>query len=89
MSRGITKSKLKQKHPRLAEVLDSIEATNKKKHYWFFANYDGKYTTPTGGPRTVSLGAIIDVINEYGMDVEINVVPDPSKKRLWEPLVKP
>jgi len=89
MSRGITKSKLKQKHPRLAEALESIEQTDKKKHYWFFANYNGKYTTPSGGPRTVSLGAIIDVINEYGIDVEISVVHDPSKKMLWEHLVKP
>lgn len=83
MSRGITKSKLKAHYPNVANVLDRIESVNKKKHYWFFANYDGKYGTPSGGKRSVSLGAIIDVLNENGFDVDIIVTPNPKKKELW------
>lgn len=89
MSRGITKPKLRNAYPRLAEVLDRIEKSNKKKHYWFFTNYDGKYNTPSGTKRTVSFGAIIDVLNENGFDVEITATPNPSKKELWEGIINP
>jgi hypothetical protein len=89
MSRGITKIKLKKSFPQVAEVLDKIEAVNKSKHYWFFTNYCGKYGAPNGVKRTVSLGAIIEVLNENGFDVEINVKPSPSKKQLWEDILKP
>jgi hypothetical protein len=73
MNRGITKSKLKQIHPELAKTLDDIESVNKKEHYWFFANYNGKYKTAAGISRSVSLGAVIDVINMNGYEVEIKV----------------
>jgi len=89
MSRGITKSKLKVSYPNVADVLDKIEQVNKKKHYWFFANYDGKYVSPAGGKRSVSLGAIIDVLNENGFDVDIVVKPNPKKKELWISVVNP
>jgi hypothetical protein len=89
MSRGITKPKLRNSYPQVAEVLDKIEQAHKKRHYWFFANYDGKYNTPAGGKRTVSFGAIIDVLNENGFDVEINVKPNPNKRQLWETLINP
>lgn len=89
MSRGITKNKLKTTFPEMADVLDKIENVNKKKHYWFFANYDGKYNTPTGCKRTVSLGAIIDVLNENGFDVNISVIPNPNKKGLWQSIIEP
>lgn len=89
MSRGITKSKLRVSYPSVADVLDKIASVHKKKHYWFFANYDGKYITPAGGKRSVSLGAIIDVLNENGFDVDISVKPNPRKKELWESVIKP
>ena len=63
MNRGITKSKLSELYPELSEALSEIESRNKKTHYWFFANYGGKYKTPAGGKRSVSLGAVIDVLN--------------------------
>ncbi len=77
MNRGITKSKLSELYPELANVLSEIESRNKKNHYWFFANYGGKYTTPSGGKRTVSLGAIIDVLNMNGYQVDIKVTSKP------------
>ena len=89
MSRGITKSKLKRTHPHLADMLSKIEAINKKKHYWFFANYDGKYNTPGGGNRAVSMGAIIDVLNENGFDVDITAKPNPNKRELWQDIIQP
>jgi hypothetical protein len=73
MNRGITKSKLKQIHPELAKALEDIESVNKKNHYWFFANYNGKYKTMAGVSRSVSLGAVLDVVNMNGYEVEIKV----------------
>ena len=89
MSKGITKQKLERTHPHLAETLEKIKIVNKRTHYWFFANYDGKYKTPSGCSRTVSLGAIIDVLNENGFDVDINITPNPSKKELWTKVLEP
>jgi hypothetical protein len=89
MSKGITKLKLKQSFPQVAEVLDRIEKVNKKNHYWFFANYSGKYNSPNGIKRAVSLNAIIDILTENGFDVDIVVKPSPTKKQLWKEIIKP
>lgn len=89
MSRGITKYKMKGMFPEVADILEKIESVNKSKHYWFFTNYAGKYSTPSGKNRTVSLGAIIDVLQENGFDVEINVKPNQNKKQLWEEVLRP
>lgn len=89
MSKGITKSKLKQSFPQVAEVLEKIEKVNKKNHYWFFANYSGKYNSPNGIKRAVSFNAIIDILSENGFDVDIVVKPSPSKRQLWKEILKP
>lgn len=71
--RGITKDKLVKTHPHIAQALDEVYDTNKKKHYWFFVNYNGKYKTASGVARTVSFGAIIDVLSDNGYTIDISL----------------
>ena len=72
--RGITRDKLIQSHPHIAQALDEIfNSSNKKKYYWFFVNYNGKYKTASGIARTVSFGAIIDVLTECGYIIDISL----------------
>lgn len=71
--KGITKDKLRNVYPHIASVLDDIYAVNKKKHYWFFVNYNGKYKTASGVSRTVSLGAIIDILHDNGYEIDLSV----------------
>lgn len=71
--KGITKDKLRNIYPNLASVLDEIYDLNKKSHYWFFVNYNGKYKTASGSLRTVSLSAIISVLKDNGYDIDISV----------------
>lgn len=71
--RGITKDKLVKTHPHIAEALDEIYNVNKKSHYWFFVNYNGKYKTASGTARTVSFGAIIDVLTDNFYNVDITL----------------
>jgi hypothetical protein len=71
--KGITKHKLRNIYPNIAATLDEIYENNKKQHYWFFVNYNGKYKTTSGAARTVSLAAIIDVLNENGYEIDITI----------------
>ena len=71
--RGITKDTLELSHPHIANALSEVYTTNKKNHYWFFVNYNGKYKTASGIARKVSFGAIIDVLNDNGYDIDISV----------------
>ena len=70
-SKGITKAKLTRHYPNIAKIVDDIYKTDKASNYWFFVNYCGKYKDKQGNPRTVSMGAIIDLITSYGYKVEI------------------
>jgi hypothetical protein len=71
--RGITKTTLEVSHPHIAEALAEVYNTNKKNHYWFFVNYNGKYKTSSGVARKVSFGAIIDVLNDNGYTIDISI----------------
>ena len=70
-SKGITKAKLTRHYPNIAKIVDDIYKTDKASNYWFFVNYCGKYKDKVGNPRTVSMGAIIDLLTAYGYQVEI------------------
>ena len=70
-SKGITKAKLTRHYPNIAKIVDDIYKTDKASNYWFFVNYCGKYKDKMGNPRTVSMGAIIDLLTAYGYQVEI------------------
>lgn len=70
-SKGITKAKLTRHYPNIAKIVDDIYKTDKASNYWFFVNYCGKYKDKLGNPRTVSMGAIIDLLTAYGYQVEI------------------
>jgi hypothetical protein len=69
----INKSKLQKSFPNLAEQLEEIPKNHKSHFYWFFANYSGKYKDVKGKPRTVSIGAVLDVFDQLGYDIQINV----------------
>jgi hypothetical protein len=71
IAKGITKAKLTKYYPKLAKIVDNVYDINKEEHYWFFVNYCGKYKDKQGKPRTVSMGAIIDVISKNGYDIDI------------------
>lgn len=71
----INKEKLHQNFPHVAAVLDEIHEKNSQDNYWFFVNYLGKYKGKNGKPRTVSISAIIDVIEQHGYDVDLIVTP--------------
>jgi len=71
----INKEKLQQKFPQVATILDSIHENNSQNNYWFFVNYVGKYKGKNGKPRTVSMSAIIDVLEQHGYDVDLLVTP--------------
>lgn len=71
--RGITKDTLEVSHPHIAKALEEVYNTNKKQHYWFFVNYNGKYKTSTGVARKVSFGAVIDVLNDNGYTIDITI----------------
>lgn len=70
-TKGITKAKLTKHYPKIAKIVDDICETHKTDNYWFYVNYSGKYKDKQGNPRTVSMGAIIELISSYGYDVEI------------------
>lgn len=70
-SKGITKAKLTKNYPKIAKVLNDIYDTDKAANYWFFINYSGKYKDKLGNPRTVSLGAVIDLVASYGYEIDI------------------
>jgi hypothetical protein len=71
----INREKLHQKFPQVATILDSIHENNSQNNYWFFVNYVGKYKGKNGKPRTVSMSAIIDVLEQHGYDVDLLVTP--------------
>lgn len=71
----INREKLHTKFPQVAVVLDSIHESNNQSNYWFFVNYLGKYKGKNGKPRTVSMSAIIDVLEQHGYDVDLLVTP--------------
>lgn len=70
-AKGITKAKLTKSYPQIATIINHIYETDKARNYWFFVNYCGKYKDKQGNPRAVSMGAIIDLLTEYGYKVEI------------------
>jgi hypothetical protein len=75
-SKGITKAKLTKYYPKIAKIVDDICEKDKAENYWFYVNYSGKYKDRQGNPRTVSMGAIIELMTNYGYEVEIT-----AKKR--------
>ena len=70
-TKGITKAKLTKHYPKIAKIVDDICENYKADNYWFYVNYSGKYKDKQGNPRTVSMGAIIELITQYGYEVEI------------------
>ncbi len=70
-TKGITKAKLTKHYPKIAKIVDDICDNYKSDNYWFYVNYSGKYKDKQGNPRTVSMGAIIELITSYGYEVEI------------------
>lgn len=84
----ITRDKMMEEYPNLAKILDRIYEKDKKKHYWFFVNYSGKYKDREGNPRAVSLGAIIELLQEYGFTISISASKQAVNKKLWEQLYK-
>lgn len=71
-TKQITRDKLYEAYPRIASILDDIYDSNKQSNYWFFVNYLGKYKDKKGNPRAVSMGAIIDILEQHGYDIEIS-----------------
>ena len=69
----INKEKLQQNFPHVSSVLDEIHEKNSQDNYWFFVNYLGKYKGKNGKPRTVSISAIIDVLEQHGYNVDLIV----------------
>lgn len=84
----ITRDRMIEEYPNLAKILDKIYEKDRKQHYWFFVNYSGKYKDKDGNPRAVSLGSIIELLQEYGYDVSISARRSDVNKKLWEKLYK-
>lgn len=74
-TKQINRQKLLSRFPRVAMVLDDIYERNSHSNYWFFVNYLSKYQGKDGRPRTVSIAAVIDVLEQHGYDVDIVVTP--------------
>jgi hypothetical protein len=71
----INRDKLYEIYPHIAIVLDTVYENNKHNNYWFFVNYFGKYRGKNGKPRTVSMSAVIDVLEQNGYDVQLVATP--------------
>ena len=71
----LNREKLAKRFPRIAMILDDIYETNSQSNYWFFVNYFSKYEGKNGKPRTVSMAAVIDVLEQHGYDVDIIATP--------------
>ena len=74
-TKHINREKLLTRFPRVAMILDDIYENNSQANYWFFVNYFSKYQGKDGKPRTVSLSAVIDVLEQHGYDVDIVATP--------------
>ena len=85
-AKGITRTKLVKNYPDIAKLVDRIYEKDRKTNYWFFVNYMGKYMDKNGNPRTVSIGAVIDLLEAYGYTIDIKAKKDSDKKILWDKL---
>lgn len=70
----INRQKLYRVYPNIAEILDEIYECNRQNNYWFFVNYLGKYKDKNGRPRAVSMGAVLDILEQHGYAIEISAV---------------
>lgn len=70
-TKQITRDRLYEAYPNIASILDDIYEANKQTNYWFFVNYLGKYKDKNGKPRAVSMGAVIDILEQHGYDIDI------------------
>lgn len=71
-SKQLNRDKLYSIYPNIASILDDIYESNRQSNYWFFVNYLGKYKDKNGKPRAVSMGAIIEILEQHGYDIDIN-----------------
>lgn len=70
-TKHINREKLLSRFPRVAMILDEIYENNSHANYWFFVNYYSKYQGKNGKPRTVSIAAVIDVLEQHGYHVDL------------------
>lgn len=70
-TKQITRERLYQAYPNIASILDEIYDSNRQINYWFFVNYLGKYKDKNGNPRAVSMGAVIDILEQHGYSIDI------------------
>ena len=70
-TKQITRDKLYDVYPDIASILDDIYESNRQSNYWFFVNYLGKYKDKNGKPRAVSMGAVMDILEQHGYDIQI------------------
>lgn len=70
-TKQINRSKLYDTYPHIASILDDIYERSRQSNYWFFVNYRGKYKDKSGKPRAVSMGAILDILEEHGYTIDI------------------
>lgn len=75
----INRDKLYDVYPKLASILDDIYESNRQNNYWFFVNYLGKYKSKNGRTRAVSMGAVIEILEQNGYNIEIKAIKRPTK----------
>lgn len=71
-TKQINRDKLLDTYPKLASILDDIYESNKQNNYWFFVNYLGKYKSKNGKTRAVSMGAVIEILEQNGYEISIS-----------------
>jgi len=72
--RKINRQKLYRVYPNIAQILDEIYESNRQNNYWFFVNYLGKYKDKNGRPRAVSMGAVLDMLEQHGYTIDIQAI---------------
>lgn len=80
-TKQINRTKLYEVYPKLASILDDIYENSRQSNYWFFVNYRGKYRDRNGKPRAVSMGAVLDILEDHGYQIEITA----SRKKFEKP----
>lgn len=78
-TKQINRDKLYDTYPKLASILDDIYESNRQNNYWFFVNYLGKYKSKNGRNRAVSMGAVIEILEQNGYNIEIKAIKRPTK----------
>lgn len=69
-----TKSELRDKHPQLAKIFEEILKREKRAYLKYASNYtDTSISKRTGSVRKITLGAVIECLEDYGYTVSIRI----------------